>query len=365
MVDSIYIHIPFCDHICSYCDFSKVFYKEELVDKYLSFLEKEMAILPIEHKYKTLYIGGGTPSSLSITQLNHLFFITDKILFQKDYEFTIECNIENLTEDKLKLMKQHRVNRLSIGVESFNQTKLDFLERHYLKNRIKPTIKLAREIGFSNINIDLMYAIPGETVDDVKNEVEEALELGIEHISTYSLILEANTKLGNSDIKEIDTELDRNMYDVICQKLKEAGFEHYEISNFALPGYQSKHNLTYWQNKEYYGFGLGASGYIKPYRYQNTKSITQYLKGNFCYEKELQNQNLEIENEIILNFRTKNGINKNVFFKKYGFDLKEKYFIEDFISHDVIIETDEYYYISEDYWYLLNEILLRFIDVEV
>lgn len=362
MVESCYIHIPFCSNICSYCDFSKLFYSSDLVDKYLIMLEKEMSSLPLEHSYKTIYIGGGTPSSLSEIQLERLFNIIDKIPVTSDYELTIECNVENLTKEKLLLMKKHRVNRLSIGVESFNEKYLDFLERKYFPDDITSTINMAKEIGFSNINVDLIYALPNQTIEELEKDINQLLNLKVNHISTYSLMIEPNTKLFISKTEEIDEELDRRMYDIICKNLENNGYNHYEISNFSLPGYESKHNKTYWQNKEYYGFGLGASGYIENIRYQNTRSITEYLKGNFCYIQEIQDKEIKLRNEIILRFRTNEGINKKEFSQIYGFDLKDKYKIDDLINQKVIIENQDSYVISKEYWYILNEVLLRFIE---
>ena len=361
MVKSIYIHIPFCSNICSYCDFSKLFYYPELVSKYLLALETELASIPLDEKYQTIYIGGGTLTSLTSAELEILLTMLDSFDLEEEYEFTVECNIENLDEEKLIIMKNHRVNRLSIGIQSFNQEKLNYLGRNYKNTDIKPIMSLAKKY-ISNINVDLIYAVNNETLSDLEKDIDMVLDLDVNHISTYSLILEPNTKLYNNDTKYIDEELDRKMYDLICKKLKENGYNHYEISNFSKPGFESKHNMTYWMNKEYYGIGLGASGYINDIRYTNTKSINKYIDEEFRYDEEYQTDDIKIENEIILNFRTSNGINKKVFFDKYSFDLKDRYKIDDLIKNNIIIETSDKYVINEDYWYLLNEILLRFIE---
>lgn len=362
MISSIYIHIPFCENICSYCDFAKVYYYSELVDKYLKVLEKELNTLPTNHPYETIYIGGGTPSALNVKELEYLFKVISRFKLARNYEFTVECNIENITLDKLNLFKKYGVNRLSIGIQSFNENNLAFLDRKYTKKEIIEKIKLVQKIGFDNINIDIIYALPNQTLKQLEEDIDSFIKLNINHISTYSLILEKNTKLYIQKIKSIDEELDCMMYDLIRNKLKENGYIHYEISNFCRPGYESKHNKIYWKNQNYYGVGLGASGYINNIRYTNTKSITNYLKGNIRYSEELQTELLELENEIILNFRTIDGINKKRFMEKYGFDLKDKYRIDDLIKNNILVETGTNYYINEDYWYLLNEILLRFIE---
>lgn len=361
MIESIYIHIPFCSNICSYCDFSKVYYNNKLVLKYLAALEEELKIIPINQHYKTIYIGGGTPSSLTVDKLEILLTMIDKFKLASNYEFTIECNIENITEEKLQVMKKHRVNRISIGIESFNQKKLDYLGRNYDSTLIKPTIQLVKKY-FSNINADLIYAVSDETISELNKDIDALLDLNLNHISTYSLIIEPHTKIANDNTKYISEDLDRQMYDLICKKLTENGYHHYEISNFAKPGYESKHNITYWQNKRYYGIGLGASGYIDNIRYTNTKSIQKYLSGITRYEEEYQTDKLKLENEIMLRLRTDEGIEKNEFYQTYHFNLKERYDIADLIKNSIMIETENRYVISKDYWYLLNEILLRFIE---
>jgi len=361
MIESCYIHIPFCSNICSYCDFSKLFYSSDLVDRYLIMLEKEMATLPLDHNYKTIYIGGGTPSSLSVLQLEYLFKIIDKIPVTDDYELTIECNVENVTKEKLILLKEHRVNRLSIGVESFNKKNLALLERNYTYTDVKNVINLAKKIGFSNINVDLIYALPSQSIDELEEDINELLNLGVTHISTYSLMIEPNTKLFINKTKEIDEELDYEMYNVICQKLENNGYEHYEISNFSLPGYQSKHNKTYWQNKKYYGFGLGASGYIENIRYTNHQNLNKYLENDFTKEIEKINSKKEIEYEMILGLRKLDGVSNKLFKEKYNKNIIDVFELNKLIEEKYLILENEYLKIPEDKIFLSNEILINFL----
>ena len=314
---SVYIHIPFCDTICSYCDFCKFLKNDEWVNKYFKTLKKE-----IGNKYRgeildTIYIGGGTPSCLNLEQLTKLFNII-KIFNKSDIiEFTFECNIENITEEKLKLLYKNGVNRLSIGIQTFNENYLNFLNRNHTKEDIIKKINLAKEIGFKNINIDLIYGIPNQTLEELNNDLDEFLKLDINHISTYSLIIEPNTKIFIEEIKNIDDNLDYEMYKLICDKLKDNRYNHYEISNFSKDGYESKHNLTYWNNNEYYGFGLGASGYIDNIRYDNTRSSNKYFNGEYVKEYHKLDINETIENEFILGLRKISGINKEIFKNKY------------------------------------------------
>ena len=271
MIRSVYVHIPFCEKICSYCDFCKMFYNENLADQYLEELEKEIDLLYDGDLIKSLYIGGGTPSSLNLKQLKRLLVILSKFKRCEFFEFTIECNFSNINKEKLELFKEYGVNRLSFGLETTNSKHLDFLERNEKVDRTINIIKLAKDLGFSNINVDLMYALPGESFDELRKDLEFIKSLDIEHVSCYSLIIEEHTKLGIKNVENIDSDLDFEMYQAICGFMKDNGFKHYEISNYSKEGYESKHNLVYWNNEEYYGFGLGASGYINNRRTTNTR----------------------------------------------------------------------------------------------
>ena len=355
---SAYIHIPFCKTICSYCDFCKMFYNEELVDNYLSELEKEIKTNYKGETLKTIYIGGGTPSSLNIKQLNKLLNIIKIFKLEKDYEFTVECNIENITKEKLELLYKNKVNRLSVGIQTFNEKYLKFLNRNHTKEEIKEKINLAKTIGFKNINIDLMYAFPDETLEELESDINEFLKLDIEHISTYSLIIEPHTKLYIDKIENIDEDLDRKMYDLICKKLNK--YNHYEISNFGKEGYESVHNLTYWNNENYYGFGLGASGYINNTRYDNTKNINEYLKGNYIKNKEVLTKNIEIENEFILGLRKIKGINIEKFNKKYDNIFKYDV-VNRLLKQNKLKKDEKNIFINNEYIYTSNNILIEFI----
>ena len=268
----IYIHIPFCNSICSYCDFCKFLYNKKWVDNYLNALQKEINKNYKNELVRTIYIGGGTPSSLNIGELNKLFDIIKIFKKDKKIEFTFECNIEDINEPKLELLKNNGVNRISIGVESFNDKYLKFLGRNYKSKDIMNRIDLVKKY-FDNINIDLIYALPNQTLEELESDIDKFLSLDIDHISTYSLIIEPNTKLYINKTKNIDEEKDFEMYNLICNKLKNKGYNHYEISNFSKESFESKHNLIYWNNLEYYGFGAGASGYINNIRYDNTRNL--------------------------------------------------------------------------------------------
>ncbi|MGM9879602.1 MAG: radical SAM family heme chaperone HemW [Bacilli bacterium] len=355
LVNCCYVHVPFCKKICTYCDFCKMYYNEDLVTKYLDVLNKEIRSVYKKDKLKTLYIGGGTPSCLNMNELKKLFKVLKKFKLDSNYEFTFECNLNDITEDLLIFLKKNNVNRLSIGVESFNKKVLKVLGREYNFN-IENKLALAKEY-FSNINIDLIYGVNGESLEDLKEDLEKFIKLDVNHISIYSLILENNTILKVNNYKEIDDDLSRNMYDYICLFLKENGYVHYEISNFSKEGYQSIHNLNYWDNGKYYGFGLGASGYIKNIRYSNTRGLSKYLKGNFCYEREIISEKIDMENFMILGLRKIKGVSKKEFFKRYNKN------IEDVFNTSKLGENKEYYFIKKDDLYISNYILEDFIDI--
>ncbi len=360
MTTSVYIHIPFCSTICTYCDFCKRFYDEELCSKYLNALEKEINNNYQNEIIKTLYIGGGTPSSLSINNLKKLMKIID--IFNKDdnCEITIEVNPENIDEDKLKLMKEHHINRISMGIETINNKFLDYLNRHHNKELIINKINLIKKY-FHNINVDLIYAMPKETLDDLEKDINFLINLDVTHISTYSLIINSHTILGINKEKNIDEDLDYQMYQLIIKKLTDNGFHHYEVSNFSKDGYESKHNLTYWLNNHYYGFGLGASGYIDNIRYDNTKNMSDYLNGKYKYNEEKLNLSDQISYELILGFRLIKGINKKDFYNKYHLNLIDQFNFKELIKQGLIIDTGDYLKINYDKIYVMNSILENFI----
>lgn len=361
---SVYIHIPFCNTICSYCDFCKFIYRKNWVNKYLIELKKEINTKYKNETVETIYIGGGTPSSLSLEELRNLFSIINKFKLSKNYEFTFECNIESITKEKALYLIKNKVNRLSIGVETFNKKYLTFLNRHHNLDEVNEKINMLKQIGFTNINIDLIYALPNQNLKELNVDIDEFLKLGINHISVYSLMIEPHTKLYIDKVHTIDEDLDYKMYELISKKLKDNGFIHYEISNFSKPGYQSKHNLVYWHNLEYYGFGVGASGYIDGIRYDNTRNLMKYLKGEWLDNEHLLSFNEKMENEFILGFRKINGIDIKDFYKKYGFDALEIDVVKQLINAKKLVLEKNNLFINPKYFYIQNEILIDFIGVD-
>lgn len=362
-VKSAYIHIPFCSNICSYCDFCKIYYNYEMVSDYLNALKCEIKANYKEEVLDTIYIGGGTPSCLNIKQLEKLFEIINLLKKGSNLEFTFECNIEDLEKDKLKFLYKNGVNRLSVGVQTFNINLLRLLNRKHSKQEVFDKIRLAKDIGFNNISIDMIYAIPKQNLDDVNSDISSFLKLDINHLSTYSLIIEPHTILNNKKIQPIDEEIDYDMYQKICDTLASHGYKHYEISNFAKPGYESKHNLTYWNNNYYYGFGAGASGYINNVRYDNTKNIIKYINKNYRKEEHIMSFNENIENEFILGLRKMDGINIYQFKNKYGFSPLNIPIVQKLLSINSLTLCDDYLKINNELTYQENNILCEFLGI--
>ena len=347
----LYIHIPFCSNICSYCDFSKFFYNEEFVDRYLLSLEKELDSYNITD-ITSIYIGGGTPTSLNVSQFERLLQIVSKY-YKDDISYALEANIENLSIEKIALLSKYHVNRVSLGVQTFNDNLLKELNRKHNKDDVINVINNLIKYNISDINVDLIYALPNQTIEMIKEDLEIIVSLPIKHVSTYSLMVNPNTFFGINGVKEQDEDKVREMYDLIYHYLQDKGFYRYEVSNFSKLGYESKHNLIYWRNEEYYGIGLGASGYLDSIRYDNTKSLQKYFQGVTRFNEE----KLTIEDkefyDIMLGLRLKEGVKVNnlVYLEKLN-NLVEKGLIE--VVNGAYKVTDENLFILD---FILKKVL--------
>ena len=323
---SAYVHIPFCTQICYYCDFSKVFIKNQPVDSYLEHMLEEFRSYDIQ-KLSTLYIGGGTPTALSAPQLEVLLDgLTKNLDLSVLEELTIEANPGDLDADKIAVLKNSAVNRVSLGVQTFDDKMLKKIGRSHLEKDIYENIDRLKLAGFDNISIDLIYALPGQTMEQVKENVAKAIGLDIPHMSLYSLILENHTvfmnRMRRGKLPLPKEELEAEMFEYIIAELERAGFEHYEISNFSKSGFESRHNLMYWDNAEYYGIGAGASGYVNGVRYKNHGPIRHYLsaveEGNARFTEEHLSQKEQMEEEMFLGLRKKSGVSMARFEEKFG-----------------------------------------------
>ena len=303
---SLYIHIPFCDKICDYCDFTKLQYFRNFAISYLDALKDELESYHIK-RLKTVYVGGGTPTALEDDLFEELFKIIDTYT-DKVIEYTFEANPESLSLNKIKMMKKHGVNRVSIGVQTTNDKILKMVNRDHTFEQVQEAVKNLKETGIDNINVDLILGLPHTSETILKEDLKNILSLGVKHVSCYGLTVNPHTVLYNKGFKEPEGDVLRQYYDIVEEILTNNGFIHYEVSNWAKPGYQSQHNLTYWRNEHYYGCGLGASGYIKDIRYKNTINLSQYLTRAFVSEKEEVSERDRLTYQIMLNLRTNDGL---------------------------------------------------------
>lgn len=361
MARSVYIHIPFCKSICSYCDFCKMFYVKKWANRYFDALYNEVKDHYEGEIIKTLYVGGGTPSILSVSELEKLDMVIKQFNLADDCEFTFEANLSDLNDIYLTHLKNMGVNRLSIGVESFDETKLKLMGREATFDQADKIIKMARSKGFNNINIDFMYALPKEDIQVTKEDIKKIIKLKPDHISAYSLILEPNTRMNIHYKETVDEDTEYEMYKTIQRTLKKAGFEHYEVSNYAKPNKYAKHNLVYWLNGEYYGFGLGACGYLHEVRYENTRNINKYLEGNYISKRELVSIEDEKKNKLMLGLRLLKGINLNEWFLKYHENLETNENIQKLIKEKLLIVENNFLFVNPKKLYIMNEILIKII----
>jgi len=323
----LYIHIPFCESICHYCDFVKRVPKnQEMIDTYISALINEISSYR-DHfsSIETIYIGGGTPSMLSIEQFERLF---EALLDIKPIEFTVEVNPESYTDEKGELFKKYGVNRISLGVQTFNPTLLKYLNRKHTNEHVIHVVNHLKSIDIPLISIDLIYSIPGQTLNDLKIDLEYIHKLDITHVSCYSLILEEKTYFYHQYLRgkfeTMDEDTEATMYQIVMDELKNQGFEHYEISNYAKHKHYSMHNLLYWTLGDYIGVGLGAHGLVNKERTYNHKALPKYLS-NPLDKVEKQSEESLLQDELIFGLRKIEGVLVSELEEKYKMKLLEKY----------------------------------------
>ena len=291
----IYVHIPFCKRKCDYCDFISFSNKDSKIQEYIEAVKKEIELQKIKSEITTIYVGGGTPSYIESKYIKEIIEEIKKKNVSNKAEITIEINPGTVTLEKLRDYKENGINRLSIGLQTTQNNLLKQIGRIHDFEQFVETYKMARKEGFKNINVDLMLGLPNQRIKDLKDSLEKVIELQPEHISVYSLIVEEGTpicnKIEKGDLELPEEELERNMYWYVKNTLELNGYKHYEISNFARKGYESKHNLNCWNQKEYIGIGLAAHSYRDITRYSNTEQMGEYIRN-------VKNENLE-RNRII------------------------------------------------------------------
>ena len=335
-MSGVYVHIPFCDTKCIYCDFYSITNhsrKHELIDalvKEITFNSSKVK----DKKFDTIFFGGGTPSLLSHSEFSRLFdALYSNYNISSDSEITIEANPGTLDSAKLKTFKELPINRMSFGVQSFIDSDLKFLTRIHSAEQAENAIKSAQDSGFDNINLDLIFALPDQTLNNWKYNLEKAVSLNTKHISAYSLIFEdgtfLNTLLHKNKVKKADTDLEQEMYEYTMEYLSNNGFNQYEISNYSKPGYECRHNLKYWNHHDYISFGPSAASFIDGYRYVNVRDIGKYIEavnsGKDVYDfTEFIDKNSSIMEYIFLGLRS-TGIDLNQFKSRYNIDFKLQY----------------------------------------
>lgn len=376
----LYIHIPFCEKKCNYCDFTS-FTDIKKIDEYLNLLEREIKIYDsiytstLKLDIDTIFIGGGTPSVLSASQLKRLLdIIKSNFNITKTKECTIECNPGTVDLEKLEIMKKNGVNRISFGLQAIQEKHLKFMGRIHSKDEFEKSYYLARNVGFENINIDLIFAFYGQTEKDFNETLEYAIKINPEHLSIYSLIIEKNTMfykyLEEGKIKEFEEDTYVNMYRKAVEFLKENGYSQYEISNYCKSDdssvdYRCMHNIKYWLCEEYYGFGISASGYINGIRYTNFKKYDDYK--SYILKKELPIGYMEVlssediyNEKIMLGLRMNEGIDIDVINSIENIDVRKdiKLKIDNYIVKKIIQYKKNRYFLTQKGREISNSIII-------
>lgn len=376
MIEAAYLHIPFCHHICHYCDFNKVFFKNQPVMPYLEKMRDEMKQTVERYPandLKTIFVGGGTPTALDEKQLTYfLEAIHESFPVHDVKEFTFEANPNELTEEKLRILHAYGVDRLSIGVQTFNEQLLEKIGRVHSNQQAFQAVDEARKIGFRNISLDLMYSLPGQTISDFKETLDIAFSLDVEHISAYSLIIEPKTVFYNlmnkGKLRVPSQEDEAFMYEMLMDEMDKHGYSQYEISNFARSGYESLHNLTYWNNNDYYGIGAGAHSYIDGIRRSNIAPLKKYMQAvtetNHAYLDEISVSKVErMEEEMFLGLRKTNGVNKASFYEKYKVEMNDVFSepIKEYTNKGLLEQTESSLRLTKKGRFLGNEVFQAFI----
>ena len=368
-----YIHIPFCQKKCYYCDFCAYMNVENRIDSYIDNLIEEIKLYQekLSVSIDTIYIGGGTPSYIDPRYIKKIVDQIHKFKIEKFKEFTIECNPNSISYDKLLLYKDLGINRISLGVQSFDNNVLENIGRNHSSEDAIKDIKLIRKAGFDNISFDMMLNLPGQNLKSIENDLRMVGEISPEHISWYSLILEEGSRFNSlykkGKLKLMDEDLEVDLFEKIIEELNAMGLKRYEISNFAKEGYESIHNKKYWEAKGYIAFGMSAAGYLGNIRYNNSRNFIHFndyiTKSMLPIEQKVIVTKEDREKDyIIFKLREVRGINLKDFKNTFGHDFIEKYrdAIDKFISDDFFIIDDNFRFTKKG-MNLSNEFLIEII----
>ena len=372
---SLYIHIPFCAQKCLYCDFPSFARKDHLRKAYIEALNKEIISLREKHnnlEINTIFIGGGTPSVLEADELECLLKEVAKLNMAKDIEYSMECNPGNLTEEKLEVMKKYGVNRISMGLQAKQDNLLKGLGRIHNYKTFKENFLLAKKVGFNNINVDLMFGLPNQRLNEWEETLREIISLEPAHISAYSLIIEEGTAFynlyENDKLKLPTEEEERKMYHLAKKILEENGFNQYEISNYAKEGKECRHNLAYWNMDNWIGVGSAAASYINGKRIKNISSVEKYInsineKGEAVEEIINNSKNDNMEEFMFMGLRKINGIDENEFKNRFSMNINDVYgeILNKYIDEGFLIRKSGRIFLSEKGIEISNIIMADFL----
>lgn len=369
---SLYIHIPFCKQKCFYCDFPSFAGKEELREDYINALVKDIKNKCKDYLIKTIFIGGGTPSYLEVNEIEKLLDAVNELNLKDDLEFSMECNPGTLKKEKLEVMKKGRINRISFGLQSCDNKLLKQIGRIHTFEEFLQNYNLAREVGFDNINVDLMYGLPNQSVENLKDTLEKICKIKPEHISAYSLIIEENTAfytLYERDKLILPSEDDEREMDALTKKiLTENGYNQYEISNYSLKGKECEHNKVYWTLGEYIGIGTACSSYIDGYRLENINNIKEYIKKNnlgeeVVIEKHKNSIKDDMEEFVFMGLRMRVGIDIDSFKNKFNKPIESIYgtVVDKNINRGLLEIVDNRMFLTEKGMELSNNVMSDFI----
>ena len=372
---SLYIHIPFCAQKCLYCDFPSFARKDHLRKAYIEALNKEIISLREKHnnlEINTIFIGGGTPSVLEANELECLLKEVAKLNMAKDIEYSMECNPGNLTEEKLEVMKKYGVNRISMGLQAKQDNLLKGLGRIHNYKTFKENFLLAKKVGFNNINVDLMFGLPNQSLNEWEETLREIISLEPAHISAYSLIIEEGTAFynlyENDKLKLPTEEEERKMYHLAKKILEENGFNQYEISNYAKERKECRHNLAYWNMDNWIGVGSAAASYINGKRIKNISSVEEYInsineKGEAVEEIINNSKNDNMEEFMFMGLRKINGIDENEFKKRFSMNINDVYgeILNKYIGEGLLIRESGSIFLSEKGIEISNVIMADFL----
>jgi len=377
-VIALYIHMPFCRRKCKYCSFISYQSREGDIPAYIEAIKKELELRSLDCNIKTVYLGGGTPSLLSAEQLTGILSATGKhFAVADDAEITIEANPGTIDYNYLADLKAAGINRLSLGVQSFNDNELKMLGRIHTAKEAANALNDARRAGFDNLNIDLIYGLPGQTIDNWKDNLLKAIEINPEHLSLYALTLEPEEPLfqeiQGGKLPEISSDTAASQYEMAEDLLKEYGYKHYEISNWAKPGKECRHNLVYWQGGAYLGAGVAAHSYLERRRCANTADFDKYiasLSQNALPPLDIDEAitpEIEIAESIILGLRLCDGIHLKEFEKRFGIDIVKNYKrqIDELLDFELIEYNSIYLRLTPHGRLLGNEVFWRFLPDKV